>query len=168
MGQTFVLTGAGPAEQLQKALVFVLSCTWHSMPMTGSYETCKEIPHCCSLAKDVLVVQTRVFMTWNGRGTRGSSMYLSRGCNRRSGSIATCISCRAACIAQGRPSPLPETKERAVWVGHAGRQRHCLLEAAGAYDPLLSDSKTCRLEHVPARVTNNLVPYSSTSRSCLY
>jgi hypothetical protein len=40
MGQTLVLGGARAVEQPQKALVWVLSCTWHSMPMTASYATC--------------------------------------------------------------------------------------------------------------------------------
>ena len=71
-------------------------------------------------------------------------------------------------MAQGVPSPLPETKERAAWEGHAGRQRHYLPKAAGAYHPLVPNGKVCRLEHVPAISISDLVPFRSKSRSCLY
>lgn len=41
-GQTCVLGGAPYSlGQLQKALVRVLSCMWHSMPITAPYATCE-------------------------------------------------------------------------------------------------------------------------------
>lgn len=50
-GQTWVLGGAPYSFlHLQKAFVLVLSCIWHSMPMTASYPACRKkvevsIPH---------------------------------------------------------------------------------------------------------------------------